>query len=470
MTSSGAKTAAEIALDAGGIVFAGNPDARVTSWAFDSRALDPDACFVALHGDRDGREFVAAAFHGGATVALVSAPAPAVEPPPGAAIVEVADALRGLQAVATADRNARSDLRVVAVAGSTGKTSTKDLLAAVLAPSGCYASPASHNNEFGLPITLLNAPAIVKVVVAEMGERFPGDVKALCEIARPGIGVVTNVGLAHAEHLGGAAGAAEVIGELIEALPADGLAVLNADDDWTRTLEARGPATAATVTVGLAAGADYRIEAIELDAELRPRFMLNGQRVEVPLHGEHQAVNAGLALAVAHRGFGISLETAASFLTAVRPARWRLERHVGENGVIVLNDAYNANPTSMSAALRALAQTETRGRRIAVLGDMRELGAYSDEAHAAVGREAAALGIDVVIGVGAGGAQIVAAANVPQSYTAADAASALEIANDTAAAGDAVLVKASRAVGLETVATGLLAHSGSGSPTDGVPS
>ena len=153
--------------------------------------------------------------------------------------MQVDDALLGLQAVARADRRARSELRVVGVTGSTGKTSTKDLLAAVLAPLGCYASPASHNNEFGLPITLLNAPADVSVVVAEMGERFAGDVKALCEIARPEIGVVTNVGLAHAEHLGGPAGAAEVIGELMDALPADGLAVLNADDEWTPGLEAR---------------------------------------------------------------------------------------------------------------------------------------------------------------------------------------------------------------------------------------
>ena len=463
------KTADEIARVAGGAVVAGTPDATVTSWAFDTRALDAGACFVALHGDRDGREFVPAAFAEGASVALVSAPAPPVVPPAGAAMVEVADALRALQAVAAADRRARADLRVVGVAGSTGKTSTKDLLAAVLAPLGCYASPASHNNEFGLPITLLNAPAIATVVVAEMGERFPGDVKALCEIARPEIGVVTNVGLAHAEHLGGAAGAAEVIGELVDALPAGGLAVLNADDEWTRGLEARAASSVTTVTVGSSPGADYRIEAVELDAELRPRFTLNGQTVEVPLHGEHQAGNAALALAVAHRGFRIALDEAASRLGSVRPARWRLELHRSGNGVIVLNDAYNANPTSMGAALRSLAQTETAGRRIAVLGDMRELGAYSGKAHAAIGRHAAELGIDIVIGVGVGGRQIADAAIGPQVHLAPDAAAALATAIETVEPGDSVLVKASRAVGLETVAAGLLARDGSSARQRGVP-
>jgi UDP-N-acetylmuramoyl-tripeptide--D-alanyl-D-alanine ligase len=461
------KTAGEIARDAGGTVVAGTADAKVTSWAFDSRVLDPGACFVALAGERDGREFVRPALAGGASAALVSAPAPDLAVPPGAAVVEVADALRGLQRVAAADRVARSDLRVVAVAGSTGKTSTKDLLAAVLAPLGCYASPASYNNEFGLPITLLNTPAISKAVVAEMGERYPGDIKALCDIARPEIGVVTNVGLAHAEYLGGAAGAAEVIGELIDALPAGGLAVLNADDVWSRALEARAPDGVATITVGFSAAADYRIERVELDAELRPRFELNGQPVEVPLHGEHQAVNAASALAVAHRAFAIRLDIGVESLGAVRPARWRLERHVAGNGVIVLNDAYNANPTSMYAGLHALAQTGTTGHRIAILGDMLELGRYSDEAHADVGRLAAELGIDVVIGVGAGGSQIAGAAKGVHVYTAPDAVGALRIAIDAVEPGDAVLVKASHAVGLETVATGLLDHLGA---HRGVPS
>jgi UDP-N-acetylmuramoyl-tripeptide--D-alanyl-D-alanine ligase len=449
-------TAAEIAHHAGGTVIAGTPDAVVTSWAFDSRALEPGACFVALQGARDGHDFVGGALKAGATVALVSRVVPGVETPARAAIVQVDDVLASLQELARAARAARPELSVVAVTGSAGKTSTKDLLAAVLAPLGCSASPESYNNEFGLPITLLNTPADARIVVAEMGERFPGDVAALCAIARPDIGVVTNVGLAHAEHLGGKPGAAKAMGEMLASLPAGGLAVLNADDEWTRTLEA--PDGVEVATVGTAADADYRIEAVTLDDHLHPTFSLNGQRVTVPLHGHHHASNAGLALAVAHRGFDIDLAAAADGLAGVRPAQWRLELHVTAGGVTVLNDAYNANPASMHAALRVLGHTATPGRRIAILGDMRELGVHSDDAHAGVGRQAAESRVDVLIGVGDGGRVIAEAAGtaVPDVRVAPDAQGALKIALELATRGDTVLLKASRAVGLEIVATRLL--------------
>jgi UDP-N-acetylmuramoyl-tripeptide--D-alanyl-D-alanine ligase len=452
-------TATEIAARTHGELIAGTGDAPVTSFEFDSRVLERGACFVALHGERDGHEFVAAAFAAGASVALVSTVAPGIETPPGGAMVKVDDVLVSLQELARADRAARTELRVIGVSGSTGKTSTKDLLAAVLAPLGVYASPASYNNEFGLPITLLNAPSDVGVVVAEMGERFPGDLAALCAIARPEIGVVTNVGLAHAEHLGGLAGAAKAMGELLASLPAGGLAVLNADDASTASFNL--PEGVAVVTAGTAAGADYRIEDLHLDADLHPSFVMRGERVTVPLHGEHQARNAALALAVAHRGFGMDLRAAAAGLAAVRPARWRLEVHAGPDGVTVLNDAYNANPASMDAALRALAVTATAGRRIAVLGDMRELGVHNDDAHAGIGRLAAQLGIDVLVGVGSGGHAIAAAArDVPEVRTAADAADALRVVRAVVAPGDTVLVKASRVVGLEVVAEQLAGKSG----------
>jgi UDP-N-acetylmuramoyl-tripeptide--D-alanyl-D-alanine ligase len=448
-------TAAEIAHHARGVVV-GSADAVVTSWAFDSRALEPGACFVALRGDRDGHEFVPDAFGAGATVALVSDVLPGVGPPPGAALVQVDDVLMRLQELAAAARSARVGLRVVGVVGSVGKTSTKDLLAAVLAPLGCYASPASYNNEFGLPITLLNAPDDANIVVAEMGERFPGDVAALCVIAKPSVGVVTNVGLAHAEYLGGAPGAARAMGELLESLPAGGLAVLNADDEWTPTLVAA--AGVEVVTVGGASGADFRIEGVELDEQLRPSFSMGHQRFRVPLHGEHQVANAALAVVAAHRGFGVALDAAADALAGARPARWRLELHVTSGGVTVLNDAYNANPASMDAGLRALARVPTSGRRIAVLGDMRELGVHSDDAHVVVGRLVADLGIDVLIAVGPGGRAIADAAAVAgrEVQLAADASEALALVTALVAAGDTVLVKASRAVGLERVAVQLI--------------
>jgi UDP-N-acetylmuramoyl-tripeptide--D-alanyl-D-alanine ligase len=182
-----------------------------------------------------------------------------------------------------------------------------------------------------------------------------------------------------------------------------------------------------------------------------------GRRVLVPLRGEHQAYNAALALAVAHRAFGIELDIAAEALAAVTPARWRLEMHTTSGGLTVLNDAYNANPASMDAALRALARTPTTGRRVAVLGDMRELGELSPEAHAAVGRRVAELHIDVLVGVGNGGEEIaLAAAPSVKVYPAADAADAGRVVQALTGPGDTVLVKASRALGLDRVAAQLL--------------
>jgi UDP-N-acetylmuramoyl-tripeptide--D-alanyl-D-alanine ligase len=446
-------TAVDIAHHAHGVVAAGSPDAAVTSWAFDSRALERGACFAALRGERDGHDFVPAAFAAGASVALVSQTR-GVEPPTGAAIVRVDDVLRRLQDLARTARAARPELRVAGVSGSTGKTSTKDLLAALLAPLGCYANPESYNNEFGLPITMLNAPASARVVVAEMGERFPGDVALLCDIAQPDVGIVTNVGLAHAEHLGGVRGAARAMSELLQALPVGGVAVLNADDPSTPSL--RVASGVQVVTAGAAEQANYRVVDLQLDEQLRPSFSLRGKRFVVPLRGEHQVSNAALALAAAHRAFDIDLDAAADALAAVKPARWRLEVGTTRAGVTVLNDAYNANPDSVDAALRALARTPAE-RRVAVLGDMRELGEYGPDAHAEVGRRLGELHIDVLVGVGSGGEAIaLAAAPAVKVYPAANAADAARVVCALVAPGDAVLVKASRAVGLERVAARLL--------------
>ena len=449
-------TAADIARRASGAVAAGNPDAAVMSWTFDSRSLAEGACFVALRADRDGHEFVEDAFAGGAHVALIDRELPHVTPRAEQALVRVDDTLAGLQAVARSVRADRVTTEVVGVAGSTGKTSTKDLIAAALASRGCYANVESYNNEFGVPITLLNAPPSAHVVVTEMGERFPGDIAALCEIAQPRVGVVTNVGLAHAEHLGGAEGAATVLGELLEALPGDGLAVLSADDRFTPELAKR--TRARVITVGYAKRADFRVWGVELDELLRPSFSIDGQRVAVPLHGSHHVVNAAMAIAVAHRGFGVELEEAAALLASVRRGRWRMELNETSDGVVILNDAYNANPASMEAGLRALAHLPVRGRRIAVLGDMRELGDHAPGAHAKIGRRAAAYGIDVVVGVGRGGAAIARASSdgVGDVRMVANAQEAIDVVLPIVTPGDAVLVKASRALGLEVVADALV--------------
>jgi UDP-N-acetylmuramoyl-tripeptide--D-alanyl-D-alanine ligase len=448
-------TAVQIAAAASGTVAAGDPNATVTSWAFDSRALGAGACFVALRNHRDGHDFVADAFRRGARVALVDRELPDVQVPPGAAIVHTDDALAALQAVAASERAARSDMVVVGIAGSTGKTSTKDLLAAALSSVPAFANPESYNNEFGLPITLLNTPSSAPAVITEMGERFAGDVAALCAIAQPRIGVVTNVGLAHAEHLGGPDGVAAVLAELPAAIPADGLVVLNADDE--RTPDLARAAAARVLTVGYSERADYRVSDATVDRSLRPSFALGTSRIVVPLHGAHQIVNAAMAAVVAHEAFGLPWDEVARDMLLAESARWRMEILEAPRNIVVLNDAYNANPTSMEAALRALAHLHIAGRRIAILGDMRELGAHADDAHALVGRLAGELAIDVVVGVGAGGAQIASAADGTDAHVVDDAAAAQHLVAGLVEPGDAVLVKASRALGLQIVADALLA-------------
>jgi UDP-N-acetylmuramoyl-tripeptide--D-alanyl-D-alanine ligase len=390
-------------------------------------------------------------------VAIVDRPVERVHLGSGRALVHVAGTLRALQDVARSVRADRPDLRVVAVAGSTGKTSTKDLLAAALAPRGCHANPESYNNEFGLPLTLCNTPGAANVVVTEMGERVAGDLALLCDIARPHVGVVTNVGLAHAEFLGGPEGVVAVLGELLRALPASGYAVLPADDPWTPSLAAHTDAT--IVSVGEHAQAEYRVTDVAVDDRLRASFRLCGHPIVLPLHGAHHVANAALAAAVAHRVFEMPFDEIALELANATGSRGRMELLETDDGVAVMNDAYNANPTSMEAALVALAHLPVPGRRIAVLGDMRELGRHADEAHRTVGERAAALGIDHVVGVGEGGAQMAAAAAAAgaSAERVADARAAAAAVARLAAPGDAVLCKGSRAVGLEIVAEELLA-------------
>jgi UDP-N-acetylmuramoyl-tripeptide--D-alanyl-D-alanine ligase len=455
-------TAGEIARRADGRV-AGDDGVAVDTWAFDSRALVAGDCFVALHGDRDGHDFVGAAFDAGASVALVADEFDGSRlVRPGRALVHVADPLEALQEVARTVRRDRADLHVVAVAGSTGKTSTKDLLAVVLASQGCHANAESYNNEFGLPITLCSTPDAARVLVAEMGERFAGDLAALCDIAQPDTGVVTNAGLAHAEHLGGREGVVAVLSELLERLPPAGTAVLNADDPASPRLAAS--TAAAVVTVGAAADADYRFDDVVIDARLRPSFRMRETRFSVPLHGEHHVHNAAMAIAVAHDVFALPLDELALELGSARPGRWRMELLESPAGVVVLNDSYNANPTSMTAALVALARFDVPAgaRRIAVLGDMRELGAHHEDAHRDAGTRAASLSVDLVVGVGAGGEAIASAARDAgaDALTAPDADAALDLVAPLVRAGDAVLVKGSRAVGLERLAATLAAAGG----------
>lgn len=448
-------TAQALATLTGGTVVAGDPTVTATSYAIDSRALEAGACFVALVAERDGHDFVADAFARGAAVALVTR---TVGDPAGT-VVRVDDAFGALARLGRAARDELHDATVVGITGSAGKTSTKDLAAAALAPKfHVHASPGSYNNEAGVPLTLLSAPSATEALVLEMGARAHGDIAALCAIARPDVGVITNIGLAHAGLLGGRAGVARVKGELLEALDDHGLAVLDADDPETPGLVAR---TAARVLlVGTDPGAELRATDITLDADLRPTFTLaspwGGGTVALHVRGAHQVVNASLAAAVA-LARGVAFADVAAALATVQPAPWRMEVVRTSDDVLVLDDAYNANPSSMAAALESLARVDVRGRRLAVLGEMRELGEFSEREHAALGVLVGTTAVDVLVAVGPEAAPLAAAArSVGVSVTeVSDAAAALDAVSSFVVPGDAVLVKGSRAVGLELVATAL---------------
>ncbi len=416
------------------------PDAEFDGASFDSRSLSAGQLFVPIVAERDGHDFIGAARAAGAAAHLTSAPD---EYRRSGTAIEVADTSHALMALAQWARR-RSSAIVVGITGSVGKTSTKDLVAAACAAGRrTTANVASFNNEQGLPITILNAPDDAEVLILEMGMRGFGEISRLCEVARPDVGVVTAVGHSHTERVDGIEGVARAKGELVAALPRSGTAVLNADDHRVLAMAAR--TGAAVVTYGRRA--DVRIGHVELDALARPRFDVETPwgkaRVELAVSGLHMAWNAAAAIAVAG-SVGVALDAAVDALSSAGVSAMRMEVVRLPSGATVVNDAYNANPTSMRAALDALAAMAA-DRRIAVLGIMAEL---DDPAagHAEVASHARALGIEIVAtGTAAYGIEPVA-----------DPVAAL----GELAAGDVVLVKASRAGGLERVVAALVAAAG----------
>jgi UDP-N-acetylmuramoyl-tripeptide--D-alanyl-D-alanine ligase len=457
----------EIALTVGGKVDGPDPDIAVTGLNVDSRTVTRGECFVALRDQRDGHDFVADAFARGALAALVSHRPDDVRP--DLPLILVDDPLAALGELGAAARDRLTDAQVVGVAGSAGKTSTKDLIAAAMARRyHVHANEKSFNNEFGVPLTLLATPADTEVVVVEMGERQVGDIALLSRIARPHVGVVTNVGLAHSEFLGGADGAAGVFAELVESLPPSGLAVLDADDAHTKELRARTGASVLTAGTRSDNRPDILVSMVSVDDGLRPTLRIEcdwgSGETQLALLGEHQVHNAGLAAAVALAA-EVSFVDVLAGLAEAQGAPWRMQLERSASGLVVINDAYNASPEPMGAALQALARLRVpgRARRVAVLGEMRELGPAAPAEHARVGLLAAQLGIDVLVTVGEGGRMI--AAGVPQGdgpgrgmevLPTGDADTVVGILEGRLHPGDAVLVKASRSVGLERVAAALL--------------
>ncbi|HWE56446.1 MAG TPA: UDP-N-acetylmuramoyl-tripeptide--D-alanyl-D-alanine ligase [Acidimicrobiales bacterium] len=431
-------TAEQIADATGARIVDPRPGAPIGGVSIDTRTIRPGDLFVALRAERDGHEFAAAAVAAGAGALLVERSGLGTGRPE----IVVADTQAALLALGRAAR-ARLDIPVAGITGSVGKTSTKDMAAAALAAARrTVASAKSFNNELGLPLTLANAPADAEVVVLEMGARGPGHISLLCGIGRPQIGVVTAVAAAHTEMFGDLDGVARAKGELIEWLPADGTAVLNHDDP--RTLAMRTRSAAPVLTYSTQGHGDVNAHDISLDQDLRPRFRLHspwGQvDVELEARGRHQVGNALAALAVA-ASVGVPIEQAAAALTTVVLSPMRMEIRRAKAGGTVINDAYNANPASMAAALQSLAAIDA-DRRIAVLGPMAELGVDSAAEHRAMAHLAAELGIEIIaVGTDAYG-----------PAPAADPVEEIGVLDRRTA----VLVKASRVAALEEVAARLV--------------
>jgi UDP-N-acetylmuramoyl-tripeptide--D-alanyl-D-alanine ligase len=456
-------TLAEVAELTGGDLV-GDPGPAVTGTVtLDSRAVAPGDLFVAVAGERvDGHDFLPAAAGAGAVGALVARPDAALP----CVVVDDPVAALGRLAAGVHRRLVDGGLRTLAITGSSGKTSTKDLLGQVLAAAGPTVSPpGSYNNDIGLPLTVLSADEDTRYLVLEMGSRGPGHIARLCQVARPDVGVVLNVGSAHLGEFGSAEVIAQAKGELVEALPETGTAVLNADDP--RVLGMAGRTRARVVTTGRGADADVRATGVTLDDSARPRFTLVAAGEEHPVSlrvvGEHQVANA-LSTAGAALAAGMTPAAVAAALSAAGPvSRWRMEVDRRPDGVTVVNDAYNANPESMRAALAALAGLPAT-RRIAVLGGMAELGPDAAAEHERLGRDAVAAGVDLVVAVGpdavgiAGGASAAGSGAGEGSVHVPDRAAARELLSEVLRPGDVVLVKASRSYGLELLAADLLSE------------
>lgn len=446
---------ARIAAVTGGRVV-GDPERIVDAVATDSRDLPSGATlFIALRGEHaDGHRFVDAAARGGAAAALVEHPVDGID------AVVVDDTWRAIRDLAAAVR-AQVAPQAVAITGSVGKTTVKDLTAAAVgAGRRVAAARGSFNNELGVPLTLLTLREGDEVLVAEIGARHVGDIADLAPLVAPDVSVVTAVAGVHLEVFGSIEAVERAKGELVEALGPDGLAVLNGADPRVRAMAARAPAA---LTVG-APGADLTAEDVTLDASACPRFTARtpwgSVDVQLAIPGRHQVGNALLALAVAGH-LGVDVTAAAAALEAATISPWRGEI-TRRGGVTVLNDAYNANPTSVIAALDTLTALAAGGRTWAVLGEMAEIGPTSADEHARVGAGVAGRGVDRLIAVGVhaapfadgavdAGMDPAAVVTVPDATAAADHLAA-ELVD-----GDVVLVKASRVAGLERVAARLLA-------------
>ncbi len=459
--------AGTIARVVGGELLAGDGATMAGPVTVDSREVTPGSVFIAVRGDRaDGQDFTGAALAAGARVVLAHRDDEALRAAfkaagrGDAALVKVADPAGAVSALARYNRS-RLSCPVVGVTGSTGKTTTKDFMRAALSVAlDVVATEGNRNNELGVPLTLLRADASTDAVIVEMGMRGVGQIAELCALARPTAGVVTNIGTTHMELLGSQERIAQAKSELLRCLPPAGRAFLNADDEWTPRLTEH--TEAGVTTYGLSEHADVRATDVSVDGRGQVTFVLvtpeGRASVALAIPGRHNVYNAAAAAAVGLY-LKLTLEQVVEGLQATTGSPMRMEVFETADGVTVVNDAYNANPTSMRAALDTLVDMHA-ARRIAVLGDMAELGSLADLAHFRMGERVARAGVDHLVAVGALARRIAEGARAGGMDAAsvdsvADAAAAVLAVRAVVAPGDVVLVKASRVMGLEAVVEGL---------------
>jgi UDP-N-acetylmuramoyl-tripeptide--D-alanyl-D-alanine ligase len=441
----------------------GSRAAGFSGVSIDTRTISAGCLFVAIVGPRhDAHGFLAQAAAAGAGGLMIArGRALPAELPSELAVIEVDDTTRALGALAAGHR-ARFHGPLVAITGSNGKTTTKEMCAAILATSApCLKTEGNLNNEFGLPLTLLRRSDADRSVVVEIGMNHRGEIAPLAAIAKPTVAVVTNVGTAHIEHLGSSEAIALEKGDLLAALAADGRAVVPADDRFGLAARTR----AAVVRFGRGPGADVRAENVrELAGGFAFSLATPAGRIDARVAGLGEAMLANaLAAAAAAQAAGASLQALAAGLASYQPVHSRLERIELPDGIVLIDDTYNANPQSMELALRVLAKQRGRGRGLAVLGDMGELGAQTESAHREIGRLAATLGLDALYAVGANAqrfAEGAAAGGMPAPRIAVlddHEALARRVARELAP-GDWVLVKGSRSARMERVVERLAAR------------
>jgi UDP-N-acetylmuramoyl-tripeptide--D-alanyl-D-alanine ligase len=445
-------TLSQIAQLAGASLSSGDGAAVINKISTDSRTIKPGELFVALRGENfEGHDFVETAAKAGATGALVDLNWPGTVPTTFV-LLRATDTLQAYQTLAANYRKSLA-LKVLAITGSNGKTSTKDFAAAVLARRfRVTKTEGNFNNHVGLPRTILEAKSADEIAVWEIGMNHPGEIAALSKIAVPDAAIITNIGGAHIEFMGSREAIAVEKGALAEAVEPQGTVILNADDSFSERIAAR--TRAKVVFAGTTGGAVRAIE-IRQSAEGAEFTIVEGAhrcRAQLPVAGSHMVQNALLAVA-AGRAFGLSIEECAAGLAAAPLTKARLQiKDIG--GVQFLDDSYNANPDSMKAALRTLVELDAEGKRIAVLGEMRELGTESERGHREVGETAATLGVDQLITIG-DTAELIAegarSAGLNKVSSARSTGEAAKLLGDIAEPGDLVLIKGSRAARTEKV-------------------